>query len=486
MEIIIILVLLALYILIGLKKPPVALITSPFVAGTLIVVGAVKVSPIVIAGGPVLFFVTLISVLFSKQEPESENWPKLCVKWFFIVIVIPVFSLLFIIMGFMAAPFGTFCVIFFGLTIGSIIIYFFTSRTVTSAHIISTIGSSVRQNLPLPMALESAAIGRDKRSRILLNIKKWLVQGYSLSESIKRGYPKCPGYAVAMIATAERIHQVPSALKAIEANIAAQTREKRKIRPVHPIYPVIVITLMFFIILALMSFVIPTYDAVLQEFFEDQNLPVATRVVLGMTRFLVFDYGWLVGILLLLTIIFVIPSFIYFKFRPRRPDSPYLLSRIGDFIKWHLPVLHWFEKNYSMVQVTGMLRLSLNAGCPVNDAIKNTISLDVNNCFKKRLIKWHQKVERGDNIAVAARSSKLGSPLAWAFDEKVNQGNTLAILETLEAFYRSNYSYRVNLARFIIWPCVILCMGAVVGFMVIAVYMPGVAIINNLVTTTIP
>jgi type II secretory pathway component PulF len=142
--------------------------------------------------------------------------------------------------------------------------------------------------------------------------------------------------------------------------------------------------------------------------------------------------------------------------------------------------LHWFERNYSMVQVVEMLRLSLNAGCPVNDAINNTIGLDVNNRFKRRLKEWHRKVEQGDNIATAARKSKLGSALAWAFDEQVNQGNTPAILETLEAFYRSNYSYSVNLARFIIWPCIILCMGIVVGFVVLAIFSPSIAIITNL------
>ena len=42
MEIIILLIILAVYIYLGLKKPGVALITSPFVVGALIVAGAVK------------------------------------------------------------------------------------------------------------------------------------------------------------------------------------------------------------------------------------------------------------------------------------------------------------------------------------------------------------------------------------------------------------------------------------------------------------
>jgi type II secretory pathway component PulF len=159
---------------------------------------------------------------------------------------------------------------------------------------------------------------------------------------------------------------------------------------------------------------------------------------------------------------------------------------MGDYIKWHLPILHSFEKNYSLVQVIELLRLSLNSGCTVNEAIANTLNLDLNNCFRERLKGWLRKVEQGDNISDAARKCKLGSSLAWAFDEKVNQGNTPVILETLENFYRLNYSYSVNLARYIMWPCVILAMGLIVGFVVFAVFSPGIYIINVLSGSIVP
>lgn len=139
-----------------------------------------------------------------------------------------------------------------------------------------------------------------------------------------------------------------------------------------------------------------------------------------------------------------------------------------------------------MVQVVALLRLSLSAGCPVNDAIDNTLGLDVNHCFRKRLQRWLEKVECGDHIADAAKRCRLGSPLAWAFDDKVNQGNTLSILEMLESFYRSNYSYYVNLARFIMWPCVTLLMGAIVGFIVYSIFMPGIEVITHLANMVHP
>lgn len=337
------------------------------------------------------------------------------------------------------------------------------------------------------MALESAAAGRkDTRSITLQRIQKWLVQGYSLSQSIRRGYPKCPGYAVAMIAAAERIDQLPLAIGALETDMLTKADERRKIKPVHPLYPVIVIVFTLFILLSFMQFIVPQFKTVLEEMVGGAALPAPTRLLLGITNFLAYEYGWLIGSVLALVVLVGIPVSIRIKFRPRRPQKPYLLSRIGDFLKWHLPVLCWFEKNYSMVQVVELLRLSLNAGCTVNDAIDNTLGLDVNNCFRKRIREWLEKVQRGDNIATAAREAKLGSPLAWAFDDQVNQGNTLAILEMLESFYRSNYSYHVNLARFIMWPCIILAMGAMVGFVVYAIFSPLIAVIEHMLDLAYP
>jgi len=484
MLIIITIVLLLVYLYLGWKYPIIALVTSPFVAGTMIFTGAADENTATVVIAPGIFIIAIIAVLLSKPESDSEQWPKKCAKW---ILGIFALLLLLIIMGAIIGPFFISGIMFFILLVGSIIAYGLTSRHATDTYVISTIGSSMRQNLPLPMALESAASGsNDNRSRILNGIQKWLVQGYSLSESIRRGYPSCPGYALSMIAAAERIGQLPRAIHAIEVDMVAKADEHRKIRPVHPAYPLILMVFTFFILLSVMTFVIPSFKAALEEMIEGATLPAATRFLIGITSFVAYEYALLVWPAVILFFIAIIIISIYSKFRPRRPDKPYLLSRMGDFVKWHLPVLHNFEKNYSLVHLVELLRLSLNAGCAVNEAIENTLGLDINNCFKKRLRRWLKKVERGDNIAAAIRESRLGSPLAWAFDEKVNQGNTPVILETLESFYRTNYSYCVNLARFIMWPCLILLTGAIVGFVIYAIFSPSIVLITGLVDKVIP
>ncbi len=478
--------LVALYIFLGLKRPGIAVITSPIVCFILVFSAFLLEEEAVIAIAVFLAFVLFVATLTAVSLSKPKRWPHVCAKWFLIVLA----TIMLLLLSAMAcAVFGPACIFLFFLFIifvASVIAYGFTARRSTAAYVITTIGSSMRQNLPLPMALESAAGGRDdKRSSILRRIQRWLVQGYSLSESIKRGYPACPGHAVAMIAAAERINQLPFAMKSIEADIASKTDLSRAIRPVNPWYPAILVIAASFIVWGILTFVMPQFTLVLEEMTEGARLPAATRVLIRIVDVVAYQSPIFMGVLVL--VIFVVfPVWLYTAFRPRRPQKPHLLSLIGDFVKWHLPVLHWFENDYSRVQTVEMLRLSLNAGCTVNDAIANTLGLDVNFSFRKRLYKWLQEVERGGNIAAAARKSKLGSSLAWAFDDKINQGNTLAILETLESFYRANYNYRANITRYIMGPCVTLIMASMVGFVVYAIYSAPVAIIRETANMVYP
>jgi len=487
------LLLAAFYVVLGLRRPGAALISVPIVcagfvwAACLIDAPAATEEAMALVLVPVIFLAALITVLLSGRKLDEQKWPQIWARlllWgfvlllfivtcFFAVANVPAFQFPFLLLVLLAITF-----------IGAAISYGLTSRHATATYVISTIGSSMRQNLPLPMALESAAGGRDdKRARILSSISKWLVQGFSLSESIKRGFPKCPGYAAAMITAAERINQLPLAFSSIEADMAEKADESRKLRPVtpyypNPYYPLVLIFCVGNIVWAVLTFVMPNFISVLAEMTEGAELPAATQLLLRIVSFIARDRGELFFIALAFMVLVVVPFCIYVRFRRRRPHEPYTTSQIGDFVKWRLPVFHGFEKNYSMLQTAEMLRLSLNAGGTVNEAIDSALSLDVNGCYRKRLQKWLEKVEAGQNIAAAARQSGVGSGLAWAFDEQANQGNTPAVLETLESLYRSSYSYRVNLAKFIMSPLVTLIMASIVGFVAYAIYSAPIAIIR--------
>jgi type IV pilus assembly protein PilC len=474
-------VLLCVYTVLGYKRPGVAFTTVPIAAFVLLYVAIKIEDPAILLLAPTLFVATMISIVVSGLHPEARQWFHACAWWLLISIVV-LLTLVLALVGIGGVAAGLVLPIVFVLGIGafitSLVHYGVTSRRVTVQTVFSTMGASMRQNLPLPMALDCAAYGRaDTAAFVLRRIKTWLVNGYSLSEAVRRGFPQCPSRALAVLSAGERIDQLPAALKTIEKDLKSSESDRRRLQPVHPFYPVAVLILAFLVVLATMRFVMPTFKEVM-EVMVGSKLPMATRTLLAITDTIVHPPSLLLPLGVLASI--VVGVVLYALSRKRRPEAPYVHTWVLDSLKWFFPFTRWFERNRSMVQVVELLRLSLNAGCPVNEAIRGTLSLDLNVLFRSRLVCWLRRVERGENIAASARRCGLGAALAWAFEGGVHTGNTPAVLETLESYYRSNYSYRVNLARFILWPLGIILLGSMVGFIVFAIFSPLVAVIVSL------
>lgn len=421
------------------------------------------------------------AVLFSKNQSNYVWKLKKGIKWFlFVVGSIVIFISGIAIFG----PLGYLFVMLYASFAGLMFSFVVSCKHSTALTIFSTIGSSLRQNLPLPMAIKSAAYGRkDSAAHVLNRIHKWLIKGYSISSAIKMGYPNCPSDAFGMIKAAEYSGSLPAAFKVIEDNIIAKVRERSDENSLDIIYPLVVFTATFFVTLGLMTFVMPKFSAVLWEVAE-APLPVSTQIMIRISD-VIHHNSLLISVIILFVIFVIIPFSIRVKFRQRRPGKPYITSIIGDHIKWFMPIKHWFEYNNSVLGVVEMLRLSLTGGQTVDESIESTLKLDINLFYKKKLKKWLSLVRAGGDIAASAESAGIYGAIVWAFSQK-GPDNTLLILETLERLHRSNYSYKVNLLRFIMTPLIIVILGCMVGFVCFASFTPLVQIIYYLANNVMP
>ena len=364
----------------------------------------------------------------------------------------------------------------------AVIRYNLISRDVLTAYVFSTIGSSMRQNLPLATALAMEAAGQHgKRRQIMSRVYRWLSEGLPLSQAIRRGFGQCPGYALGMVAAAERIGQTPQAVAAVESYLERKVSESRRLKPMTLAYALVVIVVMFFLVTGMAIFIVPKFKEIFSKEFG-RDLPALTRWVFSVSESMVLPaLGGAFAILLLLT-----PWLVYLGFRPRRPDRPFAISRFVDRFHWYMPLLRWLARNDSLLQTVSFLRLALAAGRTVDEAIAGAAELDVNIVYRRRLIQWHGQVIRGDNIADAAHRCGIGEPLAWAFEPHLGPSHTLDAIESLESFYRANYSYLTNLARYILFPLVTLALGACVALIALAVFLPLKSMIDLMNQSVMP
>lgn len=466
-------VVLVIYLFLGYKTPRLAIISLPFIVSVLFIFSASEemFSEAMISLS--ILFTTLFAILFSKHEIDIVPWPKRAAKTALVIFLIIFLTISLPILSF---PIGTVFIGFVGIFLGYLIGAGWTQKNYTLIYVVSTIGASMRQNLPLPMALQSTAENLNyQHSQILRQISKWLVQGYSLSESIKRGFKKCPAKITALIGAGERVGQIPQVMQSIEDDLLEKANDSKRIKPIYPsAYFFTVMVVISLVLLFVMTGVVPKFSMVIKD-MSNSELPWSTKFLVSASNFVTFRWGW-TAIVIPLIIIGLIN--IRVRTRPRRPERPRLLSRIGDFIKWNLPIFRWFENNYSTLQVLEVLRISLNSGSTVNQAIHNTIDLDVNCQYRKKLQKWLRLVEAGENITSSIKKSGLPQSLMMAFEQNGNSENTINVLEMLESVYRSNYSFRINLAKFILLPCTTIMLGSVVGFVAYSILSAMVKILT--------
>ncbi|MBE0534961.1 MAG: type II secretion system F family protein [Phycisphaerae bacterium] len=457
-------VMLLVYIFLAAKMPRTAVLTMPVTAIGFLMLSASEQDVLAVFMAFLMVATTLIA-LATLSPREKRNWARKAAIWTLrLVAAIPALALAGVLWPLTVLLMPVFVTLFLR--------YYFVARHSTALFVISTIGACMRQNLPLAMALETAAANAyDKRSRVLRSISSWLVQGYALSEAIKRGYRACPAHAVGAIAAAEKIGQLPEALRCIEADMVQLADETKKIRPVDWSYPFMVLAIMSLIVTGLMIYIIPTFAEVLNDMSDGATgLPYPTQLLLNTISTVMHNYA-AVGVLMC-CVTWTLGAALWVRFRPRRPEKPYLLSRVGDFVKWHIPVARWFEKNYSMLQAVALMRVSLRAGATVDQAIRGTLGLDTNCRFRICMARWLERVERGDNVAAAAKSSGVPKALAYAFDTDTNGGTTTEILQVLEEFYRSSYNFRANVAKAVAVPVMVVGLGAMVGLVIYAMFVP--------------
>jgi len=462
------------FVVLAYRWPGAALITS-----LVVLVAVATFAAAMDYSGPgsfplVIFLGPLVAVCLFRGSPDAGRWPHTTAKWILIVLG-----------GLLAAGIGIgmsglLSFVWAVIVVGAILRFILLSRGAVTHYVVSTISACMRQHMPLTSALAAAVAGRtDKRARMLGRICFMLSQGRPLSEAIRLGYRACPGHVVATVEAAERIDRLPQALRSLEADMLRDACERRRLKPFPFWYPLAVLVVVYMVVSATAIWIIPSYEMIFRGW--GRPLPTATWNVLDAFR-------WLRALepLAALAVLVGVPVGIYVAFRPRRADRFQLLARIGDFLKWHLPVGRWFAQNRSMLRTVTVLRLSLEAGCTLDQAIAATVALDVNCCFRWKLRRWLSRVQRGEDVPKAARAVGLGRPLAWAFDQRANPGSTPAALETLETICRSNYNYRARLARFVGWPMMIVALGGMVAFVLYAMYLPVFEVSRITMETVLP
>ena len=294
--------------------------------------------------------------------------------------------------------------------------------------------------------------------------------GSTLSEAMSK-FPRCfDRLFVGMVAAGETGGVLDLILSRVADFKEKDQRLKSKVKGAM-VYPIVVLTAAFLILMGLMTFVVPQFNAVLTEMLEGAKMNKITSTVLGASAWIAFHYGW--AYIMTVPVIIIITLKIVKRFRVGR--------LVLDIIKLKLPVVGQLSNKVSVTRWTRTLGTLIGAGVPILDAINVTRDTAGNEVFANMLANVHNSIRQGDTFAGPLRQSKTVDLIVT---NMVAVGEETGDLDKMLLKVADNYDEQVDVLvaslMSLLEPIMILVLGSIVMTIVLAIFLPMIQIITGL------
>ncbi len=305
----------------------------------------------------------------------------------------------------------------------------------------------------------------DALRTIIQAVARDVEAGQSLSESLAKHPKTFPPIFVNMIRAGETGGVLDEVLVRLADHFEGEQALKGKIKSAMT-YPVAMGGLVLVILIAMMVFVVPTF----QKMFESMGgeLPFMTQVLVSVSEFVAGIGG------IVLAVVFV-GLYLGFKFWAGTATG----RLIWDTIKLRMPVFGQLVRKLALARFTRTFGTLVSAGVPILSALDIVADTAGNEVVANAVKRARSAIKEGDTIARPLSESKVfPSMLVQMIAVGEETGALDAMLNKIADFYDEEVATQVDGLTSLIEPLMMASLGGVVGAMVVALYMPMFQVIT--------
>ncbi len=328
------------------------------------------------------------------------------------------------------------------------------------ATFIRQLAAMVKAGIPLFDAINDikSQIGNNLLKKAVSNILESIKEGLSFSSALKN-YPKIfPNIVVSGIEAGEESGALPLVLEKLALYLEDKNALRKKIASAL-IYPMIMSFVGFIILFYIVVYIVP----VISKIFKSMHhaLPVPTRIILFIS-FVLSHY---------ILIILVLFAFIYIYFKNYFKTKKGKLRLDGFLLK--IPALGKFIILKEVNLFSQNLSILLSSGVIISKAMR-VASLNVDNVvLKNALIEAQKSMEEGYGFTAPLESSGLFPQILINMVRAGEKsGNLDEMLIIASNIIKNDIDFYVSSLTQLLEPLMIIVMGFVVGFIVIAIMLP--------------
>ncbi len=237
------------------------------------------------------------------------------------------------------------------------------------------------------------------------------------------------------------------------------------------IYPAAVVFFAVGIVSGIMIFVIPKFSQIFNDF--DTKLPDVTLILLGASDF--FSNGrplpgwvWLI----------LGPVLIVVGYKAIRSSQGGRFA--SDYVILKTPGIGSLIKKTSIARFTRTLGTLITAGVPILEAINITKETSGNEVYARALGKVHDSIREGETFAAPLRQARVCDALVTnMIDVGEETGDLDKMLLKIADGYEDEVDTAVGGLISLLEPVMVIVLGGIVGFIVLALFMPLVSLMQS-------
>jgi type IV pilus assembly protein PilC len=300
----------------------------------------------------------------------------------------------------------------------------------------------------------------------LMDVIEDIESGSTLSEAMAK-HPKCFDRLYCNMVKAG---EAGGALEAILQRLAdfkekSQTL-KRRVKGAM-IYPIVVMLVATAIVGFILYFIIPKFKTIFADFGVD--LPPMTVFLINASDFIIQKF-WVV-------IISPIAIWILIKLIYRNKTGAYLLDRLWLMV----PVMGGIINKSVVARTMRTLGTLVQSGVPILEALSIVRDTAENAVFERAYTKIYDSIREGESIAQPLKEARVVDDIVV---NMIDVGEETGDLDTMLNKIADNYDEEVEVLVdslvSLLEPIMIVFLGGVIGFIVIALFMPLIQLISKL------
>ena len=235
------------------------------------------------------------------------------------------------------------------------------------------------------------------------------------------------------------------------------------------VYPIVVVSVAVAIVALLMVVVVPKFQSIFDDMLEGKALPAPTQLVINISNFAKDN------------ILLSIALLVLFVFGFKLLGKTAIGAKAFNWSSINFPKVGDLVRKVNIARITRTFGTLLSSGVPILEAINITKDITGNSFFSGALIRVHDSVRDGEPLARQMdRENVFPNMVTSMIDVGEETGDLATMLNRVADNYDEDVDNAVAGITSIIEPIMIVFLALVVGFIVIALFLPIVEIIKQL------